>query len=233
MITLDMMPPLMFGGLILAMLIGFPVAFTLAALGLSFGFLSIYLGFFDMNFLQAIPGRIFGGVLSNELLLAIPSSLHGRYPVNVRPRGGRRHLGCRWPFVLARSRAASATPSSSPASSSGDTGTVARRQSSWRCLDAGDAPYGASAIPYGVLASSGTHPAVPPSWWIVMAAISASRSVTCISAPGTILAPDGLFAATRSFEHLPAPSRPAVPGRADVAGRPLWRKCLIGNPSPF
>ena len=72
MITLEMMPPLMFGGLIVTMLIGFPVAFTLAALGLSFGFLSIYLGFFDLNFLQAIPGRIFGSVLSNELLLAIP-----------------------------------------------------------------------------------------------------------------------------------------------------------------
>ena len=72
MITLEMMPPLMFGGLVLAMLIGFPVAFTLAAVGLSFGFLSIYLGFFDLNFLQAIPGRIFGSVLSNELLLAIP-----------------------------------------------------------------------------------------------------------------------------------------------------------------
>ena len=72
MITLEMMPPLMFGGLILTMLIGFPVAFTLAALGLSFGFLSIYLGFFDLNFLQAIPGRIFGSVISNELLLAIP-----------------------------------------------------------------------------------------------------------------------------------------------------------------
>src|SRR5512132_2436759 len=67
-----MMPPLMFGGLVLAMLIGFPVAFTLAALGLSFGFLSIYLGFFDMNFMQAIPGRVFGSILSNELLLAIP-----------------------------------------------------------------------------------------------------------------------------------------------------------------
>ena len=39
MITLEMMPPLMFGGLVLAMLIGFPVAFTLAAVGLSFGFL--------------------------------------------------------------------------------------------------------------------------------------------------------------------------------------------------
>ena len=72
MITLEMMPPLMFGGLVLAMLIGFPVAFTLAAVGLSFGFLAIHLGFFDLNFLQAIPGRMFGSVLSNELLLAIP-----------------------------------------------------------------------------------------------------------------------------------------------------------------
>ena len=71
MITLQMMPPLMFGGLVLAMLIGFPVAFTLAAVGLCFGFLSIHLGFFDMNFLQAIPGRVFGSVLSNELLLAL------------------------------------------------------------------------------------------------------------------------------------------------------------------
>src|SRR5271167_2015428 len=72
MITLETMPPLMFGGLVLAMLIGFPVAFTLAAVGLSFGFLAIHLGFFDLNFLQAIPGRVFGSVLSNELLLAIP-----------------------------------------------------------------------------------------------------------------------------------------------------------------
>src|SRR6187549_4044624 len=72
MITLEMMPPLMFGGLILAMLIGFPVSFTLAAIGFSFGFLSIHLGFFDFVFLQAIPGRIFGSILSNELLLAIP-----------------------------------------------------------------------------------------------------------------------------------------------------------------
>src|SRR5260370_40853594 len=72
MITLQMMPPLMFGGLVLAMLIGFPVAFTLAAVGLLFGLLSIHLGFFDMNFLQAIPGRVFGSGLSNQLLLAIP-----------------------------------------------------------------------------------------------------------------------------------------------------------------
>ena len=76
MITLETMPPLMFGGLVVAMLIGFPVAFTLAAVGLSFGFLAIHLGFFDLNFLQAIPGRVFGSVLSNELLLAIRTQ-HG------------------------------------------------------------------------------------------------------------------------------------------------------------
>src|ERR1700745_3626442 len=72
MITLQTMPPLMFGGLDISILIGFPVAFTRAAMGLSFGFLAIHLGFFDLNFLQAIPGRVFGSVLSNELLLAIP-----------------------------------------------------------------------------------------------------------------------------------------------------------------
>ena len=72
MIPLEWMPPLMFGGLVLIMLIGFPVAFSLAALGLVFAFVSIQHGFFDPSFLQAIPQRIFGAVLSNELLLAVP-----------------------------------------------------------------------------------------------------------------------------------------------------------------
>ena len=72
MIPLEWMPPLMFGGLVIIMLIGYPVAFSLAALGLGFGVLSINLGFFEPNFLQAIPGRIFGSIIANELLLAIP-----------------------------------------------------------------------------------------------------------------------------------------------------------------
>ncbi|MDH5285564.1 MAG: TRAP transporter large permease subunit [Betaproteobacteria bacterium] len=72
MIPLEWMPPLMFAGLVLIMLIGFPVAFSLAALGLAFGFVSIAHGFFEPSFLQAIPGRIFGSVIANELLLAIP-----------------------------------------------------------------------------------------------------------------------------------------------------------------
>jgi tripartite ATP-independent transporter DctM subunit len=72
MIPVEAMPPLMFGGLVLFMLIGYPVSFSLAALGFSFGFIAIEQGFFGLNYLQAIPGRVFGNVLSNELLLAVP-----------------------------------------------------------------------------------------------------------------------------------------------------------------
>lgn len=72
MIPLEWMPPLMFAGLIVFMLIGFPVAFSLMAAGLFFSLIAIGEGFFGMTFLQAIPQRIFGSVLANDLLLAIP-----------------------------------------------------------------------------------------------------------------------------------------------------------------
>ena len=71
-IPLEWMPPLMFAGLVVFMIIGYPVAFSLAAVGFFFGFLSIDFGYFTMPFMQAIPGRVFGSILSNELLLAIP-----------------------------------------------------------------------------------------------------------------------------------------------------------------
>ncbi|MBX9749159.1 MAG: TRAP transporter large permease subunit [Roseococcus sp.] len=69
--TLDIMPPLMFGGLVIFLLLGFPVAFSLCAVGLFFGFLSIELGFFTTAYLGNLPLRVFG-ILSNDLLLAIP-----------------------------------------------------------------------------------------------------------------------------------------------------------------
>lgn len=69
--SLDIMPPLMFGGLVLFLLLGFPVAFSLCAVGLFFGFLSIELGFFTSAYLGNLPIRVFG-ILSNDLLLAIP-----------------------------------------------------------------------------------------------------------------------------------------------------------------
>jgi tripartite ATP-independent transporter DctM subunit len=71
MISREIMGPLMFGGLIAFMLIGYPVAFSLAAVGLFFGFIGIELGYFEVTLLQALPERVFG-ILSNDLLLAIP-----------------------------------------------------------------------------------------------------------------------------------------------------------------
>ena len=71
MLSLEIMPPLMFGGLVLFLLIGFPVSFSLAAVGLFFGFLSIEMGFFTEAYLGNLPLRVFG-ILSNDLLLAIP-----------------------------------------------------------------------------------------------------------------------------------------------------------------
>jgi tripartite ATP-independent transporter DctM subunit len=70
-IARELMAPLMFGGLVVFMLIGYPVAFSLAAVGLFFGFIGIEMGFFQFALLQALPERVFG-ILSNELLLAIP-----------------------------------------------------------------------------------------------------------------------------------------------------------------
>ncbi|KRD50283.1 C4-dicarboxylate ABC transporter [Acidovorax sp. Root275] len=63
--------PIMFAGLVVVMLIGFPVAFSLAALGLASGFFAIEMGWFPAVFMANLPINIFG-ILSNELLLAIP-----------------------------------------------------------------------------------------------------------------------------------------------------------------
>ena len=71
MLSLEIMPPLMFGGLVVFLLMGFPVAFSLSAVGLFFGFLSIEMGFFTTAYLGNLPLRVFG-ILSNDLLLSIP-----------------------------------------------------------------------------------------------------------------------------------------------------------------
>lgn len=63
--------PLMFVGLIIIMLIGFPVAFSLSALGLLSGFIAIQMNWFPISFMYNLPLNIFS-ILSNDLLLAIP-----------------------------------------------------------------------------------------------------------------------------------------------------------------
>ncbi|MEW6705288.1 MAG: TRAP transporter large permease subunit [Pseudomonadota bacterium] len=65
------MAPIMFMGLIVFLLMGFSVAFSLAACGLFFGFVGIELGLLPASLMQALPLRIFG-IMQNDTLLAIP-----------------------------------------------------------------------------------------------------------------------------------------------------------------
>ncbi|MFN8695808.1 MAG: TRAP transporter large permease subunit, partial [Burkholderiales bacterium] len=65
------MAPLMFIGLVVFMLFGYPVAFALAANGIIFGLLGIALGVLPPALFQALPDRIWG-VMANETLLAVP-----------------------------------------------------------------------------------------------------------------------------------------------------------------
>lgn len=65
------MAPLMFAMLVVFMLLGYPVAFALAANGLLFGLIGIEMGLLKPELLQAIPDRVFG-IMRNDTLLAIP-----------------------------------------------------------------------------------------------------------------------------------------------------------------
>ena len=65
------MAPIMFAALVLFLLLGYPAAFSLAAVGLIFSLIGIELGLFAPDFLQALPERVYG-VMNNDTLLAIP-----------------------------------------------------------------------------------------------------------------------------------------------------------------
>lgn len=65
------MAPIMFASLVVFLLLGYPVAFSLAANGLIFGLIGIELGLFRPDFLQALPERVYG-IMANDVLLAIP-----------------------------------------------------------------------------------------------------------------------------------------------------------------
>src|SRR5881409_613811 len=234
MITLEMMPPLMFGGLVLAMLIGFPVAFTLAAVGFSFGFLAIHLGFFDLNFLQAIPGRIFGSVLSNELLLAIPfftfmgailercglaeDMLDSMGQLFGPIRGGLGYSVIIVGFILGAI-----------------TGTVAAQVIAMALISMPVMIRYGYNIRYitGVLAASGTiTQLVPPSLVLIVMADQLGKSVgdMYLGAWGPSVLQIALFAGYTFFLGLFLPHHvPAVPKEArTLTGWPLWKKCLMG-----
>jgi tripartite ATP-independent transporter DctM subunit len=234
MITLEMMPPLMFGGLVLAMLIGFPVAFTLAAVGLSFGFLAIHLGFFDLHFLQAIPGRIFGSVVSNDLLLAIPfftfmgailercglaeDMLDSMGQLFGPVRGGLGYSVIIVGFILGAI-----------------TGTVAAQVIAMALISMPVMIRYGYNMRYitGVLAASGTiTQLVPPSLVLIVLADQLGKSVgdMYLGAWGPSVFQVLLFAGYTFALSIIKPSHvPAVPKEArTLTGWALWKKCLLG-----
>jgi tripartite ATP-independent transporter DctM subunit len=234
MITLQMMPPMMFGGLVLAMLIGFPVAFTLAAVGLSFGFLAIHLGFFDLNFLQAIPGRVFGSVLSNELLLAIPfftfmgavlercglaeDMLDSMGQLFGPIRGGLGYSVIIVGFILGAI-----------------TGTVAAQVIAMALISMPVMIRYGYNMRYitGVLAASGTiTQLVPPSLVLIVLADQLGKSVgdMYLGAWGPSVFQIMLFAGYTFLLGLVKPDHvPPVPKDArTLTGWALWKKCLMG-----
>ena len=61
----------LFAAIGLALMAGFPVAFTLAGVALIFAGLGVMTGTFDPVFLEAFPNRIYG-IMTNETLIAVP-----------------------------------------------------------------------------------------------------------------------------------------------------------------
>ena len=61
----------LFAAIGLALMAGFPVAFTLAGVALLFAGIGIMTGTFDPVFLEAFPNRIYG-IMTNETLIAVP-----------------------------------------------------------------------------------------------------------------------------------------------------------------
>lgn len=62
---------LLFVVVIVVLLSGFPVAFTLAGTGLAFAFAGVLTGTFESAFLSGLPSRVFG-IMNNETLIAVP-----------------------------------------------------------------------------------------------------------------------------------------------------------------
>jgi TRAP-type mannitol/chloroaromatic compound transport system permease large subunit len=231
MIPLEWMPPLMFCGLVVFMLFGFPVAFSLAGVGLFFGFIAIEHGYFTMPFLQAIPGRVFGSILANELLLAIPfftfmgailekcglaeDMLESMGQLFGPIRGGLGYSVIIVGFILGAI-----------------TGTVAAQVIAMALITMPVMMRYGYNIRYatGVLAASGTiTQLVPPSLVLVVLADQLGRSVgdMYLGAWGPSLLQIALFAAYTFLLTLVRPHYvPPVP--RTLFGWPLFVKCMWG-----
>ncbi len=69
--VIELLDLLMFVTVCAVLLMGFPVAFSLAGTALAFALLGYALGLFDLSFVAFIPQRVFG-TMTNEVLIAVP-----------------------------------------------------------------------------------------------------------------------------------------------------------------
>ena len=231
MFDFGIIPPAMFVGMVLFMLYGFPVAFSLAAVGLFFGIIGIATGHFTEAFLQALPLRFFG-IVSNDLLLAIPfftfmgailercglaeDLLEGTGKLFGRVPGGLAYAVILVGAVLGAI-----------------TGTVAASVITMGVISL---PimlrYGYSPrLATGVIAASGTiTQVIPPSLVLVVLADQLGKSVgdMYLGAWGPSVFQIFLFAGYTFFLGLIKPDHvPPVPKTAlTLTGWPLWKKCL-------
>ncbi len=67
----EFLPLLMFLVVCLVLLMGYPVAFSLAGTALAFAWIGGMAGYFDTAFVEALPNRIYG-IMTNETLIAVP-----------------------------------------------------------------------------------------------------------------------------------------------------------------
>ena len=68
---IELLPILMFVAICLVLMLGYPVAFSLAGTAMIFAGIGIALGYFDASFLSALPNRLYG-TISNVTLIAVP-----------------------------------------------------------------------------------------------------------------------------------------------------------------
>jgi tripartite ATP-independent transporter DctM subunit len=223
----------MFGGLIFILLIGFPVAFSLSALGLLCGFIAVEMGWFPAAFLGNLPLNLMG-ILSNELLLAIPfftlmgailekcglaeDLLDSMGQLFGPMRGGLGYSVIIVGFILGAI-----------------TGTVAGQVIAMAMISLPVMMRYGYNMRYatGVLAASGTiTQLVPPSLVLVVMADQLGRSVGDMykGAWGPSVLQVLLFAAYTFVLTRIRPSHvPALPPEArTLHGWALWRKCLNG-----
>lgn len=225
--------PVMFAGLVVVMLIGFPVAFSLAALGLGCGFYAIEMGWFPAAFMGNLPISIFS-ILNNDLLLAIPfftfmgsilekcglaeDMLDSMGQLFGPIRGGLGYSVIIVGFILGAI-----------------TGTVAGQVIAMALISLPVMIRYGYNMRYatGVLAASGTiTQLVPPSLVLVVLADQLGRSVGDMykGAWGPSLIQIAMFALyTFSLSIFKPHHVPGVPLEArTLNGWALWRKCLKG-----